>query len=335
MNNIFDFKLFGTYRTTLMGIAIIGVFIAHWLHSSNIACNSVLYNSLYFFTKLAFTPAFLFLSGYGLYYSMEKEPSWISFYKKRILRLYIPYVLISFPLLLLLNRLNHNGVLDLFEEITTLKYWISGNFYGMWYVSLSVLLYLFYPIIHVVLTSFRTEHIQYILFFVFVCISLELLKKNNLDYYNLVIHTVTQVPAFVLGVYSASLSKKKETRNIVGNMIYIILLLCSLYLKQANPSYFSILSRVTIYMPMICVFFSLMSDYYAIKALKKLLDWFGKYTLELYILHLLLYNIFISLDCLHISELYKITLAEIIAIMLCSNVKKQIYRSIEFLSVKK
>ena len=70
------------------------------------------------------------------------------FFKKRAIRLLIPYVLISLPFFVFTDVIIGKGFFPFLEHITTISFWIHGNYSGMWYISLSVVLYLLYPLIH-------------------------------------------------------------------------------------------------------------------------------------------------------------------------------------------
>ena len=85
---IFKFNLISKYREELMGYAIFGVLVSHllmWLDIKIPGVNMVL--------RLIYTQGFLFLSGFGLYYSLSKSSEILPFYKRRVKRLYIPFVL--------------------------------------------------------------------------------------------------------------------------------------------------------------------------------------------------------------------------------------------------
>ena len=88
---IFKFNLISKYREELMGYAIFGVLVSHllmWLDIKIPGVNMVL--------RLIYTQGFLFLSGFGLYYSLSKSSEILPFYKRRVKRLYIPFALMAF-----------------------------------------------------------------------------------------------------------------------------------------------------------------------------------------------------------------------------------------------
>lgn len=99
----FDFSDLSHFRIELMGIGILGVMVAHTLAWMNIS-HSFLYYPLNLFSRLVFTEGFLFLSGFGLYYSLTKDNRLSNFYLKRFWRVFFPFLVITFPILRWLGK---------------------------------------------------------------------------------------------------------------------------------------------------------------------------------------------------------------------------------------
>ena len=77
------------HRTALMGFAIIGILLFH----SRIA---VPYIDNLFVIGYGGVDIFLFLSGFGLFFSFSENQNLASFYKKRFLRIFPAYIFIVF-----------------------------------------------------------------------------------------------------------------------------------------------------------------------------------------------------------------------------------------------
>lgn len=172
-------SLFSKFRTEMMGCAILGVLIIHYLFN---ACTGHEKGIIAFLCGLIYTPGFLFLSGFGLYYSYSKDSHILHFYKKRINRLYVPFCLISFIFLVLYVLRNEESIGDLFAYLTTIAFWYKGNYYGTWYVAVSLLLYFLYPFIHKFFFNRKNVLLRGIVFIsaMFVCGggSIWLLSRN-------------------------------------------------------------------------------------------------------------------------------------------------------------
>lgn len=143
------------YRTELMGYAILGVMVAHIKTICGFP-DTLASKVLGLLCYSIFTGGFIFLSGLGLYSSLQKKPYVKSFYLKRIKRLLIPYWIISIPYFAFTDLYSRLDILGFLGHITTIDFWINGNFSGMWYIALSLILYMVYPVIHRLL--YRSKH---------------------------------------------------------------------------------------------------------------------------------------------------------------------------------
>ena len=136
-------NVIGTYRAQLMGIAMLNVMMLHSL--SWLSLN--LPKSVVFVMGLLFTEGFLFLSGFGLYYSFYKNSNLKQFYGKRVQRLLIPYWIITTPFFVVQVTNGDYGYFGFIQRFFTIAFWTHGNYAGLWYISVSVLLYLCFPLI--------------------------------------------------------------------------------------------------------------------------------------------------------------------------------------------
>lgn len=146
-----SFNVIGRFRSELMGIAILNVLVLHSLSWTQLQHPSWLVTVLNTFGRLVFTEGFLFLSGFGLYYSFRKNNNLAQFYTKRVKRLLVPYWLMTLPFFVFWMLLGKFDIVGFLTRLTTIEFWISGNYSGMWYVALSVLLYACLPLIYLVI----------------------------------------------------------------------------------------------------------------------------------------------------------------------------------------
>ena len=143
MNKKITLEVISKYRTELMGLAIIGVMIGHVLNHTSFHPPIIAHT-----IRLLHTPAFLFLSGFGLYYSFSKDSKILPFLKKRLTRLYLPFLIIASPLFILELATGLTDGLQFLGRISTLGFWIEGNFCGMWYVAVLMMLYALFPLMY-------------------------------------------------------------------------------------------------------------------------------------------------------------------------------------------
>ena len=128
-----------------MGIAILGVCLLHGFSWANIS-ETAIGHLIRPFAKIAFTDGFLFLSGFGLYYSFTKNGDLRKFYIKRVNRVLLPYMIMGLPFFLLSLITGCISVPTFLLKITSLCFWFLGND-GMWYISMSVALYFLFPVV--------------------------------------------------------------------------------------------------------------------------------------------------------------------------------------------
>ena len=200
----YDWSLLSKWREILMSIGITGVMIAHLLRWSDI--HGVISYIFKPFVGLVFTEGFLLLSGLGLYYSFKKNSDVRSFYRKRINRLFIPFLIISLPFYLERSFAYNQSVGDFLLNITALHFWFAGND-GMWYISVSLLLYFVFPFIYKYVFKNNEQvvlrGISIVSFFILFCISVNYLFPS---YYELTGIGLSQIPMFGVGVLIGYLS---------------------------------------------------------------------------------------------------------------------------------
>ena len=145
------------FRSELMGYATIGVFIGHIVVFGHLSENIGI-SILSWLASLIHTSGFLFLSGFGLYYSMTRNTNWIEFYKRRFFRFLLPFLIVAVPYFLVVTINNHESLWYYLRCISTIEFWINGNYHGMWYIAISFFLYTISPPILLVVKKLGREN---------------------------------------------------------------------------------------------------------------------------------------------------------------------------------
>lgn len=125
------------YRSELMGWSILWVMMLHF--------RFITLKPLGFIAQYGFAGVeiFMFVSGLGLYYSLEKDHRLVPFYTKRLKRIFPVYYLVGiFASLLLFS----DSLPLYFFRYSTIGFWTGGP-YLEWYIPSIVLLYLLAPLI--------------------------------------------------------------------------------------------------------------------------------------------------------------------------------------------
>lgn len=142
----FRFVDISKHRTALMGIATLMIILCH-APASGVLMPSIMGRVLGFCN--VGVDIFLFLSGIGCYYSFSRSTSLFNYYKKRYVRIGIPYLIITMPFLIVYIVIGFNSVSDALLSILTLDFWIEHK--GAWFISLLLPLYFLSPLIYYIL----------------------------------------------------------------------------------------------------------------------------------------------------------------------------------------
>lgn len=133
-------------RAELMALAIIGVLVTHLngLFEATTPAISIMKKGINFLFQSVYVEGFIFLSGMGVFYSLRKNKIGI-YYKNRIKRVVLPFMLIGFLFFMILCR---GDLLRFLAMLTTAEFWLHGNYYGMWYIAIALFCYLIAPMIY-------------------------------------------------------------------------------------------------------------------------------------------------------------------------------------------
>ena len=129
-------------RSLFWGISILLILLYHQPDYS-------LIKGIYFYPGFVGVDVFLFFSGYGLCFSINKH-SLIDFYKRRLERILPLYLLMAILCSLVLSFRGEKvyTIWDYFCNLTTLSYYGLGGDVFEWFLSALFLLYLIFPLLY-------------------------------------------------------------------------------------------------------------------------------------------------------------------------------------------
>lgn len=308
-----------------MGYAILGIMVAH-IKVNTAFPEGILSKLVALFCYSVFTGGFVFFSGLGLYSSLNHSSNYKRYIIKRIKRLLIPYWIISTPYFLYTDLYVGDGNWTSFvTHFTTVAFWLYGNYSGMWYISLTVFLYFLYPFIH----SFFYKNAKIIVVNVsalslLTVVCLFCVKNITPEYYEMTRVGISLAPMFLAGSITMYLVCNKTTTETLQLAIICIATFGTLIILDVDNIYL-LINLISIFiLSHVLGWLSNRSS-----RIIKILDWFGKYTLELYVLHLLLFNLFDQVDFTGERGTHMV-LAVVISIMICV----PIHRTFEWLTNK-
>lgn len=286
-----------TIRTPLMGLAILWIILFHI--NPDIPILKILWVCGYGGVDI-----FLFLSAYGLYFSMKKQSKkWTSgilqFYERRAVRILPAYYLA------LLFFFVTGGCWDwkaLAEKVCMVGYFVPAlqwDFF-LWYVPALLLLYILFPFIYRYLDVIKKKRFWVIGILIISVVNVLITKdvfENDYNRFSILL-LIPRIPIFILGavwadVEGAVIEKVKfgnERKIVVVLIAFMIVAYCfAVFIRLVIPEYVARLSML-MFLPFVLVvpgFIVLLSAVYSYlpKQIKTFLLFCGTYSFELYLLH--------------------------------------------------
>ena len=205
----FSLDILSRQRGALMGLATLNVMLLHIFQVFELLGSKVLF---YVFESGA--DIFMLMSGFGLYFSLAGKPDLRGFYKKRFLRLFPEYLLSILFFTVILGFTPWK----IFLHITTLSFWIDRDLF-FWYIAVTAVLYIIYPLIHRAVSKSGTYALLLIVITVIANIVFALIPG---DYFALRTIAFNRIPVFITGALIAR--EVKTGRRLKKDMILILVI---------------------------------------------------------------------------------------------------------------
>jgi len=222
---------------------------------------------------------FLFFSGFSLCYSFEKNNLSV-FYKRRFLRIYPMFFVLSLTLCVLsVCRGGQLSLFDWFCNLTTLSYYKIGGFFIDWYLCSIFLFYLLFPVFY-----YLTKRFQWMVSMVVTIVVFILVSYYDIDWWYGC--AIGRLPIFCLGVLCFLDKSNKKKNYFTCSLFYLITFFISvvlIYKKGAFMRGYFLTDMIT---PSLLIILS-----YFLYKMPSIVDWrtsnivstLGQYTLEIYV----------------------------------------------------
>lgn len=184
------YKKISEFRTELMGIAILWVL---WFHTQMKFESDLIH--LLKMLGYGGVDIFFLVSGLGIYRSLEKDEDTLSFYKRRILKIFPAYlpVLIVWMILQIVKEMPENPLGFFIGNVTGLALWARNVPHFNWYIQSLILFYGIAPIIKKILDRYEKKGLWFTLAVSFVI--------APVFWCNNILIAVSRLPIFVIGMY--------------------------------------------------------------------------------------------------------------------------------------
>ena len=281
------------YRSVWMGFAISWIFFYHMGFEINVPIISQ-------FKEIGYTGCdiFLFSSGLGIYYSLDKNDDVLKYFKKRIVRL-MPMVWITFlfwiPFKFYIGEMTWNAAIG---NIFGIEYFIDYTYDFNWYIPITLLCYIIAPFLKKLIDSYNTAFGKLITLIIMLGASYAFFNEPYM------MLGTCRTGAFFLGMWFGQMGKKEKSISIVGRVIWIILVPVGMIaiLLSNHILGFTGWNLATAWLPFlvsipgICILISLvcrlLDNNRVGKCVVKIGSFLGKHSLEIYLAHATLVMVF-------------------------------------------
>ncbi|MDO4978180.1 MAG: acyltransferase [Eubacteriales bacterium] len=239
MNHIeekWNWGMLSKHRAAMMGVAIITIILYHGNKTKMIFGGPFGLLDWMLSNGNIGVEIFLFLSGFGLYVSFSRNQSVINFYKKRLLRVVIPYLLLggSFLVaedLIRVHMKRKSGLYivkdftHFFSDLTLWSFWSDGS-KKFWYIALIIVLYLLFPVFyHTIFPKNQRKNsgIRWLCWLVVMIVAIIWIRSHHLSWYQSTEIALTRFPIFLGGVFCGPKIVSKEPVNKKDGLVLAIL----------------------------------------------------------------------------------------------------------------
>lgn len=281
------------YRTVWMGLAAVWVV---WFHSTIIPPGSL----LLLLKEYGYggVDIFMFASGIGCYYSLAKNDNAIAFLKRRFVKIFPTYwCFISLWLLFKLVT-SEMPVSAIIGNVLCVQNFSGQGYEFDWYTGAICWFYLLTPLLYRIsnrLDSWKTN-IGFILF-LFIC---SLIFWGNYSW----IIVAARLPIFFIGILFGKMGKEgsliSKWNLLVLDALVLVGIVMLRYFSKHYPNYLWSCGLdwypFILIVPGFCISVSylleLMKDNVGKKFLVKIISTIGKYSFEIYLLHMFIFELY-------------------------------------------
>lgn len=287
-------EILSKYRNVLMGLQTILIIVFHYTEDCkiyNVKQDGIIY-LFYKYIGSSGVDIFLFLSGISLFFSLQKDFNIRKFYQKRLERILIPYFSIAVIAWWIVDiGFEHLGYTQYIKDIFFVSFFTDGvRWY--WYVFAIVLCYLMYPYLFKLIQTGRDKYLVIVCLGIGVLILTKLLQVYSPETFGNLRIMLLRIPTFFAGCLFGRMVYEKQK---IPRWLLIFIITSSVILawplqlvKNIMWDYF-VRAMVNL---SFCIIFLACAETIKEKEttdiynfFKKIFEWFGKYSFEIYLVH--------------------------------------------------
>lgn len=241
---------------------------------------------------------FMFLSGYCLCLSFKRNSNLRRFFRKRVSRVVIPYLIISIPYFLYRAFIVKQSLsffkqcLTFAIDISGVSFWLKG-FQTTWFVHAIIVLYCLFPLFYYIISKGKKVGIT-LMALIYLLILLCYFYLPSFDNNDI---ALCRFPVFILGIFMAyyGLGAFQTKRSLFISAIYVILIIWILPTKDFMYQHFRngyaplFIFFITMVIPLMALMAKVVEKLDAVS--NRILLFIGGLSLEIYIIHVMVLNI--------------------------------------------
>ncbi|MBR2590703.1 MAG: acyltransferase [Clostridia bacterium] len=289
---VLDYSILSKRRNDLFGISIVSIVVYHYCLLSKLAVAKI-YCAL---VGSVGVPVFLMLSGMGLFFSMSKNASIGQFYKKRLVRVVIPYAIVATVHFALRCIIKKQGIVAFLRGVFFVNFVLKSSS-QFWFVAFILVMYLLFPLFFKLFRTGKYNFIKLLILCGIVVAANFALSRLAPSLYENIEVMLTRIPAFLIGVYLGEMAYNKRAVKLPFWLISILGGAAFLYIsimRNVTDAVFSayiVRYSETIYALLVMMVLSIVLEAIHSDGFSKICAFFGSMSLELYLVHVSLRTI--------------------------------------------
>lgn len=286
--------LLSRYREELYGISIIWIVLFHGIGTRGVQLPKFLNFAKPFLQHgNCGVEVFLFMSGICLYFSFKNCNNLKDFYIKRLKKLLLPLLLTNGFWWFYKYVIIKGELLSFFKRITFYSFWFEKE-HAAWFVALIIVLYLLYPFIYKLMEDNKLTISMIVAFLICYYTLIWVFKYIDYKWYLNIEIALTRVPVYIVGAFCGKLVYNDETFDDKSRLLLFVLLIYGFIFFYYQPC--SLIKNLRIpYLfigPSLAIWISILLEIINNSTLNKQISLWGGRSLELYLSHLVLRDVF-------------------------------------------
>ena len=236
--NNFHLGWFSKYRNELFGLSMLEFIFFHYTENISNAINDGILdpdstpivsflNNFHDYIGSMGVEIFVILSGMGLFYSFEKNHNLGYFYKRRLRRVVIPYLIVAVPFWVISdNAFRADGAIETIKDISFYTFFSDGT-NTLWFIGFITAMYLVFPVVYALVGKRGTHDVSNMCILIAILdVTMILIRKYFPEIGENISIAYGRAPDFVIGVFLGKyIQDDKEIRPFNAAIVSVIFIM--------------------------------------------------------------------------------------------------------------